>query len=131
MKLDLRESDADFRVVMVVPEGAEAVAEYGCVEIANELGFKLEVRQGEIDMAERKAEIEGNTMNTLQAYHVDEPNALLYETALFGQKEFHLLATTTLGGEAYYFEDSKGPSYTQEQVEAMLEACRTACEAEA
>jgi len=131
MKLDLRESDPEFRLVMMVPEGTKAVAEYGCVEIDNELGFKLEVHQGEIDLAERKAEIEGNTMNALQAYHVNEPNMLLYETALFGQPEFHLLATATLGGEAYYFEDSKGPSYTREQIDAMLEACRTAREAQA
>jgi hypothetical protein len=107
MKLDLRESDPQFRVVMVVPDGSTAVAEYGTVEI------------------------EGNTMNALQAYHVDEAGALLYESAMFGQPEFHLLVTATIGGEAYYFEDSKGPSYTREQVEAMLEACRSASDAEA
>jgi len=131
MKLDLRESDPQFRVVMVVPDGSAAVAEYGTVEIGNEAGFKLEAHRGEIDMAERKAEIEGNTMNALQAYHVDEAGALLYESAMFGQPEFHLLVTATIGGEAYYFEDSKGPSYTREQVEAMLEACRSASDAEA
>jgi hypothetical protein len=42
-----------------------------------------------------------------------------------GKTEFHFLAAQKIGGEDFSCENTKGPSYTQAQIEAMLEACKS------
>ena len=44
-----------------------------------------------------------------------------------GRSEFHFAAYVKLAEDKFvYCEDNKGPTYTEEQVKAMLDACLTA-----
>jgi hypothetical protein len=42
-----------------------------------------------------------------------------------GREEYHFITNVHVGDKTYTLEDTKGPSYTKEQAEAMLEAARS------
>lgn len=69
-----------------------------------------------------KQDIEANTINTLKRYVVDTTTGILYESALAGKSEFHVyVLSKALGG--LICTDSKGPTYTLAQAQAMYDAC--------
>jgi hypothetical protein len=110
---------------LMAPEGATAKEAFGALEVKAGDGFQLEVHSGALDMPGRKKEIGANDVNKLKRYVTDTPEAIVYESEVMGKTEFHFLAGQKVGDEAVSCEDTKGPTYTQAQVETMLEACKS------
>jgi len=111
---------------LMAPEGAVAKEDFGALAVKAGDGFQLEVNSGAIDMAARKKEIESNDVNKLKRYVSDTPDAIVYESDVgMGPTQFHFLASVKVGDEEFSCENTKGPVYTQAQIEAMLESCRS------
>ena len=111
---------------LMAPEGATAKEDFGALAVAAGAGFQLEVHSGAVDMAARKKEIESNDVNKLKRYVTDTPEAIVFESDVgMGKPEFHFLAAIKVGGEDFSCENTKGPIYTQAQIEAMLQACKS------
>jgi hypothetical protein len=111
---------------LTAPEGAVAKEDFGALSVKAGDTFQLEVHSGKADMVARKKEIEGNDVNKLKRYLTDTADAIVYESdAGMGKPEFHFLAAVKVGDADVSCEDTKGPFYTQAQVEAMLKACQS------
>jgi hypothetical protein len=112
--------------VLEVPKGAVAKStSWGDVTVELGTTFNITVAEGAADLADRKKEIEANTVNKLKAFHVETEDTLLYSSEVMGKEEFHFLTNVKLGEAVYSFENTKGPAYTREQAETMLKAARS------
>jgi hypothetical protein len=113
-------------VKLMAPEGAVAKEDFGALSVSDGKGFQLEVHSGPADIANRKKEIESNDINKLKRYITDAPDAVVYESDPgMGGKQVHFIAGVKLGDAEFYCENTKGPTYNQAQVEAMLASCRS------
>ena len=122
---ELSLEDAGMDAKLQAPEGAKVAEEFGAYTVKAGDAFQLEVHTGEADLAARKKEIEGNTVNKLKSFHTESDTALLYETEVMGKTEFHFVSNKEVDGAKYHCEDTKGKAYTKADVEAMLAACNS------
>ena len=119
-------SPAGIEATMQAPEGATVKEAFGSGEVQTADGsFHLEISTDKADLAARKAEIEANDINKLESYVVDGPDGVLYKSVVMGKSEFHLLVNAEGGETGFECQDSKGPSYTEAQAQAMFAACKT------
>ena len=107
------------------PEGAKAADEFGAYVVTAGESFQLQINTGPTDLAARKAEIEGNTVNKLRSFVTENETELVYETEVMDKPEFHFVANVDLDGAKYNCEDKKGQAFTQADVDAMLAACKS------
>jgi len=110
------------------PQGATVRSEFGAVKVAAGPRFNLEIHSAPADMTARKQEVQNNGMFRFKRYTVDTAETLVYEVEAAesqGRSEFHFVSHVTVGGKTYRCEDTKGISYTQSEVQAMLTACRS------
>ena len=122
--LDL--SSVEIAAVMEVPEGAVAKkASWGDVTVEKGEAFNITINDYKADLAERKKEIEANDVNKLKGFEIETEDTLLYRTEVMGREEYHFLTNVKIGDAEYSLENTKGPSYTKEQAEAMLKAARS------
>ena len=126
--LDLAKAYEDVPLTIMAPEGATAKEAFGVVEVRAGDGFQLQVSTEDSNgLAALKKEHEANTMNKLKRFIQDTPEVIFYESEIMGRAEFHFAAYVALSeGKFVYCEDNKGPTYTEAQVKAMLDACLTA-----
>jgi hypothetical protein len=117
--------DASLDATLQAPEGAKAVDEFGAVVVSAGESFQLQINTGATDLAARKQEIEGNTVNKLKSFVTETPTELLYETEVMGKPEFHFVANVELDGAKYNCEDKKGQAFTRADIDAMLAACKS------
>jgi len=111
---------------MEAPEGAEAKAsEWGDITVKKGDGFDITIAEDAADLAERKKEIEANDVNKLKGFEIETEDILLYRSEVMGREEYHFLTNVKVGDKAYSLENTKGPSYSKEQAEAMLKAARS------
>ncbi len=117
---------AGIEATLQAPEGATVKEAFGSAEVATaDNSFHLEISTDKADMAARKAEIGSNDINKLKRYVIDEADGILYESVVMGKGEFHLLVNAEGGESGFECQDSKGPSYTEDQAQAMFKACKT------
>jgi hypothetical protein len=124
--LDL--SEAGIKASIQAPEGATAKDSYGTVEIKVDDGssFFLEINSGAPDMAELVQEWKDNTMQKLQATHVETTDVLIVETDAFGTTSFWLDASVSIGDQAYHCRSGRGaPSFDRGQIDSFLAACQS------
>jgi len=119
--LDL--GDTGLEAVISAPEGAKASDEFGAFIVQSGESFQLQINTGAADLAARKAEIEGNTVNKLKSFVTESETELVYETEVMGKAEFHFVAKVEIDGAKYSCEDKKGQAFTKADVDAMLAAC--------
>jgi len=119
--LDL--GDVGLEAIISAPEGAKASDEFGAFIVQSGESFQLQINTGAADLAARKAEIEGNTVNKLESFVTESETELVYETEVMGKAEFHFVAKVEIDGAKYSCEDKKGQAFTKGDVDAMLAAC--------
>ncbi len=117
--------DSGLEGTLEAPEGAKAAAEFGAFLVNAGESFQLEIHSGPADLAARKKEIEGNTINKLKSFVTESETELVYETEVMGKAEFHFLANVELDGAKYNCEDKKGQAFTKADVDAMLASCKS------
>lgn len=107
------------------PEGAKVAEDLGAYTVKAGENFQLELHTGAADLAARKKEIEDNTVNKLKAFVTESDTALLYETEVMGQSEFHFVANVSVDDAKYHCEDTKGKAYARADIDAMLQSCQS------
>lgn len=107
------------------PEGATAKESFGAANITDGKSFNLEIRGDKGDIAAYKKESDANDINKVKRYLVDTPDALLYESEVMGQNEFHFYGNVTVGDKTFNCEDIKGPRHMQADAEAMWKSCQS------
>ncbi len=122
---ELSLEDAGLDAKLQAPEGAKASEEFGAYLVQSGEAFQLEIHTNFADLAARKKEIEGNTVNKLKRFVTESETELLYETEVMGKAEFHFIANVELDGAKYNCENKKGPTYTKADIDAMLAACKS------
>lgn len=110
---------------MKAPEGAKVAEDLGAYTVKAGENFQLEIHTGEADLAARKKEIEDNTVNKLKSFLTESDTALVYETEVMGQAEFHFVANVTVDDAKYHCEDTKGKAYAKADIDAMLQSCQS------
>lgn len=115
--------DTGLDATIQAPEGAKLAEEFGAFTVKAGETFQLEIHTGPVDLAARKKEIEGNTINKLKKFHTESETALVYETEVMGKTEFHFVSNKEIDGGKYNCEDTKGKAFSKADVDAMLAAC--------
>lgn len=110
---------------VMAPEGATVKESFGAAEIVAGAAFNLDIRTGKGDVAAFKKEVEANDMNKVKRFVVDSPEAILYESEVMGQNEFHFYGNVKVGDKELNCEDVKGPRHMQADAEAMWKACQS------
>ncbi len=85
--------------------------------------FQLEIKPGATNILERKNTVESSDVNKIEKFAIDEPQALVYETSLGGINQWHFVGNVKVDNKDFTCEDVHGPSYTQEDINAMWTAC--------
>lgn len=118
--------DVGLEANVQAPEGAKATAEFGVYVVMAGESFQLQINASAADLAAKKAEIEGNTVNKLKSFVTENETELVYETELDGKPEFHFVANVDVDGAKYHCQDKLGGQpYAQADVDAMLAACKS------
>ena len=112
------------------PEGAKVAEDLGAYTVKAGENFQLELHTGAADLAARKKEIEDNTVNKLKSFLTESDSALVYETEVMGQSEFHFVANVSVDDAKYHCEDTKGKAYAKADIDAMLQSCQSIAAAE-
>jgi hypothetical protein len=107
------------------PEGARCQQTANTLVIAAGDSFQLVVHDTGTDLTARRKAIQSDTTHKLKRFISEQPDTLVYETeSPSGATEVHFVASKTVSGKKVMCEDAKGKRYTQEQIEAMAQACQ-------
>ena len=118
----------EFTAMMDAPKGATMEDSYGTLEVkvGDGSSFFVAIETDAPDMASIKGEVEKNDVQKLKKFHMDTPEAVIYETEAFGKTSFWLDAAIKVGDKTVHCFSGRGaPSFTQPQVESFLAACKT------
>jgi hypothetical protein len=108
---------------VMAPEGVTAKESFGAAQLTNGTTFNLDIRNSKGDVAGFKKDIAANDINKVKQFVVDSADALLYESEVMGQNEFHVYGNVTIGEQVFNCEDVKGPRHMQADAEAMWKTC--------
>ena len=78
-------------------------------------------------VAKSKKEAQEDKLDKVVKFHVDSPDAILWETAseLGGENNFHFAAEVKVGDVAYKCANSGYGNFTKSQAEALLKSCQS------
>jgi len=107
---------------------AQSSGEY-LIKVGN--NYQVSVMENNGDIAQRKADITNDDVNKLKKYVVDDATTILWESGIADLSEFHFYHIAKVGERTYVFEDVKGEAFTQEAIQAMLDASKKAQEKKA
>ena len=122
--LDLSAASADYPFVMDAPEGARAKDGITGVEVTAGEKFQIEFGSSR-DLSIAKREVQGNKLNKLKKIITDTADTLVYETEIGGMSECHFVLNLKIGDRTLGAEDSKGPRYSQADVELMVKCLKS------
>lgn len=122
--LDLSAASAEFPFVMDAPEGAKAKDGFTGVEVSDGGTFQIEFGAAR-DLGKAKREAQGNKLNKLKRIVTDTADTLVYESELAGNAEFHFVVNLKVGDKTVSAEDTKGPRYSQADVELMVKCLKS------
>jgi hypothetical protein len=127
VELDLSVVGPDWAgLTIMAPEGATVKEDFGAGAVNLGDHFQLQIHSDKVDMVASKKEADDNDINKVKRYLVDSPDAILFESeAMRDRPEFHFLGNVKAGDKELSCEDTKGPQFTQADVEAMWKACQS------
>jgi len=78
-------------------------------------------------VAKTKKEAQDDTLDKVVKFHVDSPEAILWETKseLGGDNNFHFAAEVKVGDAQYKCANSGYGNFTKSQAEALLKSCQS------
>lgn len=131
------------RVVDLTPYGKTFVifvpdSTQGKLEIAEQPGgilqvkvgkvFDISIKEGEEDIAFKKADLSNDDVYKIKQIFIDEPNTLAWEWAIGDlPSEYHFITVQKAGQNAYTFEDTRNSDaapFSKSAIEKMLESCK-------
>ncbi|GIV27080.1 MAG: hypothetical protein KatS3mg027_0894 [Bacteroidia bacterium] len=100
----------------------------GLLEIKVGKQFDIVIKEGEEDIAFKKADLGNDDLYKIKQFFVDEPNTIAWEWAIGDlPSEFHFITVQKIGNSAYTFEDarnSENAPFSKSAIEKMLESCK-------
>lgn len=99
---------------------------YGALDIKVGKNFAISINEQAADMEMRKKDIKEDEVNKLKAFVTEEPNAIMWESAIT-QPEFHFLINQKIGNTEYSFEevkDSEAAPFGKEAIQKMFDSCK-------
>ena len=118
-------------LTLKVPAGATASSNGGAALTISYNDQQFELRyefENEGAVAKAKAEASSDELDTLVKFHVDKPDAILWESAsqLGGENNFHFVATAKLGDKNLLCANKGWGEFTKREAEALLKSCQSA-----
>lgn len=90
--------------------------------------FDVIIKEGEEDIAFKKADLGNDDLYKIKQFFVDEPTTIDWEWSIPDMpSEFHFLTVQKVGNYSYTFEDNKNSDaapFSRTNIEKMLESCR-------
>lgn len=112
-------------IVMTAPGGAKLITDSYSTVVQKGESFQVEVHSGAVDLGGIKKEIQGNEVNRLKKFAVDQADALVYSSDTGLGEEWHFICLVNTGGLYFYCEDVKGNVYTKADIGVMFRAARS------
>ena len=113
-------------LVMRSPDEVSASKADDFVRVKTGDGLLMEVHEGIVDLAARKAGLEAIEVDKLKEYVVDDANIIVYEQSIMGQPESHFVAAIMADGVHYFCEDAPDQHLDKAQVERLVALCQSA-----
>jgi hypothetical protein len=99
---------------------------YGALEITIGKNFAIAISEQAEDIELKKADLKDDEVNKLTSYIVEEPTAILWESAIT-EPEFHFIINHTIGGGEYNIQDIRttdGKPYGKEIIQKMFDSAK-------
>lgn len=97
---------------------------WGATEIKVGKHFQISISEGKGDITLKKSDIAGDEINKFKSYLKDEPNTLLWESAIT-EPEFHFYTVEKVGPVFYLIENIKEEHFTEKDIQQMLESAKS------
>lgn len=99
---------------------------YGALDIKVGKNFAISINEQAADIELRKKDIKEDEVNKLTSFVVEEPTAIMWESAIT-QPEFHFLINQKIDNTEYSFEeikDSEAAPFGKEAIQKMFDSCK-------
>ncbi|MFO0322128.1 MAG: hypothetical protein ACK504_06855 [Bacteroidota bacterium] len=99
---------------------------WGALEIKVGNGFHISITEDPGDITLLKSDITSNDVNIFKSYIINEPQTILWESAITGP-EFHFYTIQKIAGSSYVFQDvvpTDGEPLGKAQIQKMLDSAK-------
>jgi hypothetical protein len=99
---------------------------YGALEITAGQRFAISISEQAEDLEMKKKEIKEDEVNKIKSFIVEEPTAIMWESAIT-EPEFHFIINVKAGNSEYHINDMNSPDakpYDKESVQKMYDSAK-------
>lgn len=99
----------------------------GALDIKVGKNFAISINEQVADIAMRKEDIKTDEVNKFKSYMADEPNAIMWESEIAEQPQFHFLMNQKIGNNDYNFEDihdTEAPTLGKDAIQKMFDSAK-------
>jgi len=99
----------------------------GALDIKVGKSFAISINEQAADINMRKEDIKTDEVNKLKSYITDEPNAIMWESEIAEQPQFHFLMNQKIGNSDYNFEDihdTEAPTLGKDAIQKMYDSAK-------
>jgi hypothetical protein len=99
---------------------------YGALEIMAGSKFAISISEQPEDIEAKKKEIKEDEVNKVKSFMVEEPAAIMWESAIT-ESEYHFIINVKVGNAEYHINDMASPEakpYDKESVQKMYESAK-------
>lgn len=99
---------------------------YGALEITVGKNFAIAISEQTEDLEFKKTELKGDEVNKLSSFIVEEPTAIMWESAIT-EPEFHFIINHKIGNAEYNIQDirtTEGKPYGKEAMQKMFDSAK-------
>ena len=121
-------------ITMFAPDSTQGKLEIyeqpgGVLQIKVGKNFDILIKEGEEDIAFKKADLGNDDVYKIKQFFIDEPTTLAWEWAIGDlPSEHHFISVQKIDNIAYTFEDNRnsdGAPFSKNAIEKMIESCKT------
>jgi hypothetical protein len=99
---------------------------YGALEITVGKNFAIAISEQKEDLELKKADLKDDEINKLSSFLVEEPDAIMWESAIT-EPEFHFIVNHTIAGGEYNIQDirvTEGKAFGKDAIQKMYESAK-------
>jgi len=93
------------------------------IRVGNHFGISINEQAGDIEL--KKQDIKEDEVNKLKTFIVENPNAIMWQSAITND-EYHFLINQKIGTAEYSFEDilsAESKNFSKDAVQKMFDSC--------
>lgn len=94
------------------------------IRVGNHFGISINEQAADIEL--KKQDIKEDEVNKLKTFLVENPNAIMWQSAITND-EYHFLINQKIGNAEYSFEDilsSESKNFSKDAVQKMFDSCK-------